>query len=254
MAGLIITVAYATYYFRENRQSSEQNRDHPYFKVADSEPETVKRASINEAETVETSKCGKKCCVEISICVTYICLMIMLGLLTYARVFVLCRRADWRNNLEVFPTECGDWSTQGGCTRLVLPELGCVKTGDLNTTSTIVIDVGGDDTTLNARIAECTDGSSGAKLHTPAHLKTLSTYGNLIHITWQSVFFGFIDDMYVSTYVAPNNVESRVINFQSQLRIGTSDFNQNQDHVREMINCLDKKYDTYTSATPPCSE
>ena len=150
-----------------------------------------------EVETMEASKCGKKPCVEKSIWATYVCLMIILFLMTFARVFVLCRRTDWRHNLEVFPTECGDWAAKGGCTRLVLAELGCVKTGDLNTTNTIVINVGGEDTTLNAKIAECADGISDAKLQSPGHLRTLSTHGNLVHITWQSVFFGFIDDMYV---------------------------------------------------------
>ena len=142
----------------------------------------------------------------------------MLSLMAFVRIFVLSRRVEWRNNLEEFPTACGDWAAQCGCTRLTLAKEGCVRTGDLATTSTIVLDVGSDDELLNQRIVKCTHNISGAKLHSPSGLRHESNPVGLIHVTFQSTFMGFIDDMFMQTYILSDPIgvsNSRVVDIQS---------------------------------------
>ena len=70
-------------------------------------------------------------------------------------MFTLLRHISWRNDLNGFPTECGNWAADCGCTRLELEKQGCVRTGDLETSNTIVFDVGAQDVVLNEKIDDC---------------------------------------------------------------------------------------------------
>lgn len=89
----------------------------------------------------------------------------------------------------------------------------------------------------------------------PDNLSDKSTANNLIHISVSSSFVGFIDDMYMITepyYDGTNEV--RQVKLQSQLRIGSSDFGQNYNHVKAMLDCINSGYSQYTSAEMPCSQ
>ena len=60
----------------------------------------------------------------------------------------------------------------------------------------------------------------GAKLMHPKDLTTDNTHGGLIHITFNSALFGFIDDMYMATFMYdPTGAlfPQRVLKIQSQL-------------------------------------
>lgn len=45
-----------------------------------------------------------------------------------------------------------------------------------------------------------------------------------VHVTINSFFFGFIDDLYFLTYPYGQQSSQRAIKMQSQLRMGKSDF------------------------------
>ena len=160
--------------------------------------------------------------------VLYCIFVVMLFLLTFLRIFVLCRRTEWRSDLnDEFPTECGEWAAAAGCTRLVMEKEsmkgGCVKTGDLASEYEIVFEVDGDKS-LNGNIQTCIDNTPGAKLHSPSTIDQIDTLLPQVHVTFQSSFFGFIDDMYIKTSDNNLHVGSRTVSMQSQLRLGSSDF------------------------------
>lgn len=63
----------------------------------------------------------------------------------------------------------------------------------------------------------------------PKDLEDMNTPNNLIHISVSSSFVGFIDDMYMITepYRGEGGTDIREMKLQSQLRIGSYDFEQN---------------------------
>lgn len=86
----------------------------------------------------------------------------------------------------------------------------------------------------------------GAKLMHPNDLTTDNTHGGLIHITFNSALFGFIDDMYMATFVYdPTGAlfPQRVLKIQSQLRTGNRDLDVNYDRVHSMLNCLNDTFE-----------
>lgn len=60
----------------------------------------------------------------------------------------------------------------------------------------------------------------------------------MIHVTFTTAIFGFIDDMYLETSYDFTYKKS-VVNIMSELRIGQNDFGENTNHVLKMLNCLD---------------
>ena len=53
--------------------------------------------------------------------------------------------------------------------------------------------------------------------------------GKTIHVTVNSFFFGFLDDLYIISEDAGGSIPmlNRYLTMQSQLRLGSSDFDQN---------------------------
>ena len=49
----------------------------------------------------------------------------------------------------------------------------------------------------------------------------------LIHITWVSAGAGFLDDMYIMIVNDDDDAAKRAIDIQSQIRIGTCDYEMN---------------------------
>ena len=188
------------------------------------------KENLNPDEN-STEKEEKPSCLKRIVWVLYVIYGVILFFLMFIRLFVLCRRTEWRSDLnDAFPAECGDWAAKDGCTRLVMDaegaQGGCVKVGDLPTEDYIILDVGGDDLNFNGQIQKCIDGISGSKLHSPSTIDDISTTLPQVHITFQSAFFGFLDDMYLMTAKSEGYTDQiRTLSMQSQLRIGSSDFN-----------------------------
>ena len=147
----------------------------------------------------------------------YCGLVIFIGLLAFVRLCSLLYRIRWRNDLDGnFPSDCGDWAKKCGCTRVVLDKDQCVRTDDISTNYAIAFNVGeNDDRVLNGRIAECVDKNHSSKLISPRGLKTSTKSGELIHISWTSAVFGFLDDMYIMTEPDSTDPNIRILNIQS---------------------------------------
>ena len=89
----------------------------------------------------------------------------------------------------------------------------------------------------------------------PEDITSIDTsYDKQIHVTVNSFFFGFIDDLYmvVENYKV-DLPQIAKLSLQSQLRMGSSDFMQNYDHIKIMLDCLNKAYDNSSQTPAPCS-
>lgn len=77
---------------------------------------------------------------------------------------------------------------------------------------------------------------------------------DLIHLSWQTHVFGFIDDMYLGTENDPDNADNRIVSVQSQLRVGKADMTYNEYYVKAIITCLEEKFGTDASEKMPCTQ
>ena len=188
--------------------------------------------------------------------IIYVCLVVFIGVLAFVRLIALFRRITWRNDLDgtVFP-ECGDWSVDEGCTRITLNSSECVKAKSIPDNNSVIFDVSVD-RLLNTQIQYCVRDIKGAKLQSPKDLSDKNTHGNLIHVTFNSAIFGFIDDLYIMTYLYEPTVDlsMRKISIMSQLRMGSYDFDQNYDHVNQVLDCLNDTFMNYGTQPAPCSQ
>ena len=75
----------------------------------------------------------------------------------------------------------------------------------------------------------------------------------LIYLSWQTHIFGFIDDMFIATEVDPDNSQNRIVNIQSQIRVGRSDMSYNDYYVKTLVTCLEAKLGDDASEKSPCS-
>ena len=159
--------------------------------------------------------------------IIYIVLVVFIGTLGFVRLISLFRRIEWRNSLDgAFPAECGSWAASKGCTRVTLEQSGCVRPKSIPAENSVIFDVNVD-RLLNTQISECVHNTRGAKIMSPSNLDELDTHGNLIHVTFNSAIFGFIDDLYMMTmeYIPDiSKSPQRKIEIQSQLRMGSYDF------------------------------
>ena len=190
--------------------------------------------------------------------VIYIAGIVFIGTLAFVRMIALFRRIKWRNSLDdTFPTACGDWAIEHGCTRVTLEQAGCTRPRDIATSNSIVFNVNNVDRLMNSQIAQCIDSIKGAKLMHPGNLSTMDTHNELIHVTFNSAIFGFIDDMFMisNEYLASGATIpiSRKLSLQSQLRMGSYDFDQNYDHTKKMIDCLNDTFMNASATPAPCS-
>lgn len=90
----------------------------------------------------------------------------------------------------------------------------------------------------------------------PHDLSSLATNGDLIHVTFNSAIFGFIDDMFMVTEPFTQSgakTPSRKLSIQSQLRMGSYDFDQNYDHSKKMLDCLNDTFGNAAATPDPCS-
>ena len=88
----------------------------------------------------------------------------------------------------------------------------------------------------------------------PDGLSDSTESNQLIHVSVNSLLFGFIDDFYMMvspfTFIKEGKLELKM---QSQLRIGSGDFLQNYNHIKSVLDCLNKEYDNKGGLPRPCS-
>ena len=134
--------------------------------------------------------------------------------MSFVRLVSLFRRIEWRNDLDdKFPTACGSWSEEHGCTRVTLEKAGCTRPEEITKDNSLIFQVDVD-RLLNTQIEECVKTIDGAKLIHPSDLAESDDHDQLIHITFNSAIFGFIDDMFMITEVyqpEPTDKESRSV-------------------------------------------
>lgn len=121
-------------------------------------------------------------------------------MLAFVRVYALCDHMGWRSNVEgQFPTNCGYWAIDNGCTRVSLEQSGCTRPLGIVTENSVIFQTK-DDEDLNHNIAICINKLTGAKLIGPEGLSESIGTKQLVHVAINSVIFGFIDDLYLMTY------------------------------------------------------
>jgi len=109
----------------------------------------------------------------------------------------LFRRVKWRGDLDdKFPTACGDWAVPHGCTRVTLEKSGCYREKDIPSTNALIFNINVD-RLLNTQIEQCVNQLEGAKLMHPSDLAGDNSHGGVIHVSFNSALFGFLDDMYM---------------------------------------------------------
>lgn len=181
--------------------------------------------------------------------------VVIVVLIFFCRFATELAKLHWRHNIDTYPTECSDWAVKGGCTRVSIYKDQCVRgdqiIGEYSSTFNVTQPAG-----LNAKIAECASRSIKNKLQypNPRDLSGSVEWQPFIHMTWTSAFFGFVDDVFIETYLNTTaDPMYSVVNIQSQLRIGYHDFNANEDHVRRLYKCLNNNLKTEISYISPCS-
>ena len=103
--------------------------------------------------------------------------MFFLGFITvlsFLRLFSVFMHMKWRKELYgEFPTECGDWAVDNGCTRVQLEAAGCVRAKDIVTENSIIFEEVTDENELNSAISDCIEGMTDAKIMSPNNLESL---------------------------------------------------------------------------------
>ena len=86
--------------------------------------------------------------------------------------------------------------------------------------NSLIFNVNGVDRLLNTQIDQCINSITGAKLMSPDDLSTSNSHNDLIHVTFNSALFGFIDDLYMITnlYTSPSD-SSNSVTLNRQLSI-----------------------------------
>ena len=186
--------------------------------------------------------------------VLFMILVSFTGLLASLRFYALVAQSGWRNGLgSSFPAACGDWAINAGCTRVSLDSAGCTRPIDIPTENSLVFNTLNTDLALNKEIAVCIDSVPGAKIMSPSDLESSSANSVTVHVSVNSAVFGFIDDMYIISEPYGATSQQRVLTMQSQLRMGSSDFQQNYNHVKIVLDCLNARFLNQSATPRPCS-
>ena len=136
-----------------------------------------------------------------------------------------------------------------GCTRVQSrdpgDDAGCVRPKSIAEENRLIFMP---DLQVADKVERCVDDIAGAKLMSTTVSKKEAgsdTSEVTFFITVNSFLFGFIDDMYLNvvTYTDeakdPDSDWYRMeLRAQSQLRLGSGDFEANYRHVKDMLDCL----------------
>lgn len=178
----------------------------------------------------------------------YCVLAVLVFIMAICRFSSLVAHNSWRKAQTTFPASCADWSIAAGCTYITMTE--CTRGSDIIGSEYTTFSTN-DQAAINKKIAVCANSISGAKLQSPKDLSSLLVAQNLVHVTFSSALFGFIDDMYLQTYFDSEHAVT-VVNIMSQLRVGKSDFGVNTNHVQKMLTCLGEQLPGFVVDDPPC--
>ena len=138
--------------------------------------------------------------------IIYIVGICFVGVLLFCRIVSLSRRYGWRHDLNGMPDACGDWAAKSGCTRVGIHEADCTRPGSIPTKNNVIFKVGdGNNRLINNIIYNCVNDNHASKVMSPDNLSESTEIDKLIHITWTSTFFGFIDDMYMIVNQDPSD-------------------------------------------------
>ena len=136
VVGLIASVAFCCYVKKSSQNDDDRERDSVETSVNDSQKYTP---VPNVEQLIANSKKKKQSCFVTALWMLFVTLVIVVGLLGFTRLFALCRRMEWRNDLgDRYPTACGDWAESDGCTRIALPKDECTRSDKIPSENSIV--------------------------------------------------------------------------------------------------------------------
>ena len=153
--GIICSGLYLYFNLKDLRQRSESTMSQQT-RTTDNEDQQrlVTGVDIMRAQQVEEER-KKSTRWSRVLWIVYICFIVLIGTMCFARLVSLLRRIKWRNDLDgQFPTDCGSWAKEKGCTRVTLEASGCVDEKSIKTSNSLVFDVQVD-RLLNTQIKEC---------------------------------------------------------------------------------------------------
>ena len=146
--------------------------------------------------------------------ILFVIFVSFVGVLGSVRLISLSMRTSWRTDLgSTFPTACGSWAAGNGCTRVTLEKDGCTRPDKISTENGLIVS-STDDELINGVIASCVDDLSGAKLMSPDNFESSKKSSQTVHVTVNSFFLGFIDDLYIVSEPSEDN-QTRELSMQS---------------------------------------
>ena len=89
---------------------------------------------------------------------------------------------------RTYPSECPEWASEKGCTRVSIYADSCQETGNLtNYRNTFNLT---QPEAINSKLAECLGKSVPGKIQYPPLLDGATGWQPLIHVTWSSMYIG----------------------------------------------------------------
>lgn len=103
--------------------------------------------------------------------VLYIGFTCFVGFLALARILALNSHSDWIEAMQGnFPSGCGSWAEENGCTRVELRSVGCVRPEQIVDENSVFFSYMDPQSGMNNAIAACISKVPGAKIMYPADL------------------------------------------------------------------------------------
>ena len=176
--GLASTSTFCYYYYVERKEASN---------IVSHDDETSALMPEQDRKKMQQKQCVKKV-----FWLIYAIYLIFLGFMTLVRLFAVSSHKSWRDDVgDTIPATCGDWSVEMGCTYISNLESKCVRAGDIPSEFTVDFDASTTCEQLTSVISDCADSLPHFKINSDVKCDSV------IHMTIESVFFGFIDDMYI---------------------------------------------------------
>ena len=126
------------------------------------------------------------------------------------------------NEVTSFPYACNDYSGRG-CARIVMQQNSCFRTESLANSYTLVyLTKANNHNPVPFYINYCAQTISINQLKYPKEWPSMNSSSGFIHEVVESMFFGFIDDVYIQW--RPYGSQYTIIEVQSEPRVGKSDF------------------------------
>ena len=165
----------------------------------------VEGQSTMGAETPRKQACWVK-----PLWLLLIAFTVLVSFLAVIRIAALSSRSGWRSDQgSSFPEACGSWAEANGCTRVTMKQDGCIRPEKIVSENSLILPTG-NDALVNSVIAGCIDDLSGAKLMSPDNFASSQQSSQTVHVTVNSFFFGFLDDLYLVVDPNTNSLVKRL--------------------------------------------